>query len=115
MRASRFARFGGSIFAAVTLATLSGDGVARTAASESNGPAALEAHVDPTTGRLVSEPVTPRASALPVAPADVLESSAPGGGIMSVVPRQYFSHMVATLAADGSVQMDCVVPAQQRR
>ncbi len=77
--------------------------------------AGMEAHVDPSTGRLVPEPVDPgwRRPAIAALPAPV-EVRAPGGGMMAVVPRQLASHLVATIEPDGSVKMDCIVPARER-
>ena len=80
-----------------------------------DGAAGMEAHVDPSSGRLVPHAVDPAWRRPPVAalPAPV-EVPAPGGGMMSVVPRQFASRLVATVQPDGSVRMDCVVPARER-
>jgi hypothetical protein len=102
------------VLGALALGVVAGDGGAHTIASSPAG-TRMEAHVDPASGRLVPVPIEPEEAVAPAALPTPVESSAPGGGVMSVVPPQYRSRLVATVAADGSVHVDCVVPAEQRR
>ena len=106
------ARIGLIVVGALASSGLSGDGAAQTAARVA-GAAGMQAHVDPQSGRLVPERAVPGPPQVPAALPAPREVPAPGGGVMSVVPREYFSRVVATVEADGSVRMDCVVPAQQ--
>jgi hypothetical protein len=68
----------------------------------------MQAHVDPATGRLVPEPVSPPlARPAPPAPPLVAEP-APGGGMVVHLNGQFMSTAVATVESDGSVHVDCV-------
>ncbi len=68
----------------------------------------MQAHVDPTTGRLVPEPVIPPVSR-PTPPAPALaQEPAPGGGTMIRLKGQFMSTTVATVEPDGNVRVDCV-------
>ena len=66
----------------------------------------MQAHVDPTTGRLVPEPTTPPVAR--PAPAPLAEVPAPGGGMMVHLNGQFMSTIVATVEPDGSVRVGCV-------
>lgn len=72
--------------------------------------AGMEAHVDPLTGALVPEAVGPviPAPALPAPTVPAAELPAPGGGMMIDVRGRFMSSVVATVAPDGSVHLDCV-------
>ena len=76
-----------------------GDGAARSG---------MQAHIDPQTGRLVPEPVTPPVSRpSPTAP-PLAPEPAPGGGTMVRLHGQFMSTTVATVEPDGSVRVECV-------
>ena len=65
------------------------------------------AHVDPATGRLVAAPVVqPPRVVEPTFPAP-LEEPAPGGGMMSVLHGRFLNTVVATIAPDGRLTIDC--------
>ena len=67
----------------------------------------MQAHIDPQTGRLLSEPVTPPPSR-PAPPAPPLAPEpAPGGGMMIRLKGHFMSTAVATVEPDGSVRVDC--------
>jgi hypothetical protein len=69
----------------------------------------MEAHVDPDSGELVPEPVTPRpAESLPAPLPPLAEEAAPGGGTMVRLNGQFMSNVVATVNPDGSVRIECV-------
>jgi hypothetical protein len=69
----------------------------------------MQAHVDPQSGALVPEAVTPVPAPLPAAPPRrPAELPAPGGGMMIDVSGRFMSTMVATVEPDGSVRVDCV-------
>lgn len=69
----------------------------------------MEAHVDPETGALVPEPVTPRPAAPLPAPLPALpEEPAPGGGTMVRLDGRFMSNLVATVNPDGSVRIECL-------
>ncbi len=73
------------------------------------GRAGMEAHVDPGTGALVPEPTdTVRPPALPVLQPPAAEIPAPGGGMMIDIRGRFMSSVVATVAPDGSVHLDCL-------
>ena len=68
----------------------------------------MKAHVDPSSGRLVPEPVAPGAAEPLPAPAPSLpEEAAPGGGTMVRLKGQFMSDVVATVNPDGSVRIEC--------
>jgi hypothetical protein len=78
--------------------------------------AGMEAHVDPQTGALVPEAVTPAPAPLPTAPRPrAAELPAPGGGMMIDVSGRFMSTMVATVEPDGSVHVDCVTGEHDHR
>jgi hypothetical protein len=70
----------------------------------------MQAHVDPQSGALVPEAVGPVAPALPAPPPapPAAEIPAPGGGMMVDIRGRFMSSVVATIAADGSLHVDCV-------
>jgi hypothetical protein len=74
------------------------------------GDAGMEAHVDPLTGTLVPEAVGPviPVPALPPPALPAAEIPAPGGGMMIDIRGRFMSSVVATVAPDGSVHLDCV-------
>ena len=74
------------------------------------GDAGMEAHVDPLTGALVPEAVGPvrPAPALPAPALPASELPAPGGGMMIDIRGRFMSSVVATVAPDGSLHLDCV-------
>lgn len=71
--------------------------------------AGMQAHVDPQTGQLVPEPTAPvPPPGLPVVQPPAAELPAPGGGMMIDIRGRFLSSVVATVAPDGSVHLDCV-------
>lgn len=69
--------------------------------------AGMRAHVDPSTGRLVPEPVVPEPSRLPAPRPPAIEEPALGGGMMIRLNGRFMNDLVATVNPDGSVHMDC--------
>jgi hypothetical protein len=74
------------------------------------GAEGMQAHVDPPTGTLVPEAVGPAAPALPAPPLppSAADTPAPGGGMMADIRGRFMSSVVATIAPDGSLHVDCV-------
>ena len=76
---------------------------------EAIGPrAGMRANLDPSTGRLVPEPVAPMPSRVPAPRPPAVEEPAPGGGSMVRLNGRFMSDMVATVNPDGSLHIDCV-------
>ena len=98
---------GRATFLLLVTIVLSGGSRADDAAAPGARPG-VKAHVDPSSGRLVPEPVAPEAAEPLPAPAPSLpEEAAPGGGTMVRLKGQFMSNVVATVNPDGSVRIDC--------
>ena len=90
--------------------TLFALGIATSArGEEASAPrAGMRANIDPSTGRLVPEPVEPMPERVPATRPPAVEEPAPGGGTMVRLNGRFMSDMIATVNPDGSLRIDCV-------
>jgi hypothetical protein len=104
MRAWRAVGVGLVVLGLCTLRSTCGEEVV-TPSPVRNG---MQAHVDPQTGRLVPEAVTPVVPAIPAVPARLAEVPAPGGGMMVHMDGRFMSTLVATVDEHGDAHVGCV-------